>query len=101
MYLDKGKKPRTEHPFLESDSDNDESENEEDDEVTDDEGDDPSKNGCKQPLGDAITWVFCEGPCARRWIHVTCEGVQEADLQDDTPYYCKECSAGDKTTSQQ
>ena len=98
MYLEKGRKARREHPFLESDSGSDESENNENEEDTEDEGDCPSKNGCKQPLGDSITWVFCEGPCDRRWIHLVCEGIQEADLQDDTPYFCQECSAGGKTT---
>ncbi|CAL4176709.1 unnamed protein product, partial [Meganyctiphanes norvegica] len=46
---------------------------------------------CKQPSGENLDWVQCDGCDA--WFHYTCVGMMPSDaLEDDQEYMCMECT---------
>ena len=89
LFLPKSKHQNIEHPFLSSDED-DVSSVDGNTEIHDD-GDCQASPECKEPIGDNITWIFCEGNCGR-WLHIICEGIDEADINADEQYICKQCT---------
>ena len=99
MYLPKSKRQRQDHPFLSSVTDDDESSSSEGSNADDEDDQDCQALTCKQPTGNTVTWVQCE--TCFKWLHLTCIGIDEADLEEDTPFTCKECEDKKTPTAKQ
>ena len=44
---------------------------------------------CKEPLGDNIKWVQCDGSCDR-WFHMVCVGLTK--IRKKETYLCESCT---------
>ncbi|XP_006815984.1 LOW QUALITY PROTEIN: lysine-specific demethylase 5A [Saccoglossus kowalevskii] len=64
--------------------------NDDDDDDDDEEDESCSAKVCKQPTGDDINWVQCDGGC-ELWFHLVCIGLSEEQAQKDD-YICKTCT---------
>ncbi len=47
-------------------------------------------NACKQPHGEMVDWVQCDGLC-QEWFHCACVGISAHEAAAASIYRCHAC----------